>query len=50
VCLGLYPNLVRVRRPMQRYMRMVGGAVTLDAQAKEVQFYVMNAAMPERER
>lgn len=40
VCAGLYPRVMRVRRPMERYVDLVGiGAVPVQQKAKEFQFF-----------
>lgn len=51
VCLGLYPNLVKVKRPPPKYTQVLGGAFAKDHQARELRFYVrVNSATPPVEK
>ncbi|CAN0418977.1 unnamed protein product [Discosporangium mesarthrocarpum] len=44
VCAGLYPRVVRVQRPMERFVDLVGlGAVAARHTAKEFQFFTRRA-------
>lgn len=40
LCAGLYPNVIKVMRPPQKYHETIGGAVTTDAEAKQMKYYV----------
>jgi len=42
VGVGLYPNVVKVVRPPFRYAKVAGGAVQVEAHARELSFYVFN--------
>jgi ATP-dependent RNA helicase DHX57 len=39
ICAGVYPNLVRVVHPAQKYQEVLGGAFAKDAEARELKFF-----------
>ena len=42
VGVGLYPNVVKVVRPPFKYAKVAGGAMQVEAHARELSFYVFN--------
>jgi len=41
LCAGLYPNVVKVKRPSKRYVETLGGAMEAQASAKELSFELL---------
>ena len=40
ICAALYPNLMKIQRPVQRYHETAGGAVEADGEARELKFHI----------
>lgn len=42
LCAGLYPNVVKIKRPSKRYVETLGGALEAQASAKELSFELLS--------
>ena len=49
ICAGLYPNVINVWKPLQKYNETSGGTVAADPEAKQLRFFIKdNAGMSDK--